>query len=212
MPKLNQKGFSLIEGLLIVIALVLIIFVGYYVWHTQKEANKTLDSSSKTSQKSSQSSDKKEKDVDPVLFKDNGTVVYALSGLAKTSDQKGVSATLDEQCNKSGTDYSYQTASHTFVAATTVEDIFSADSSSQNYLKVGDFVRINVGCYDKSATGEQLDGGAANFLRKVSGKWKYLTATQMEPNCSYFDGTGVPAAILNTCTDAETGASRAPKP
>jgi Tfp pilus assembly protein PilV len=34
----NQKGFSLIEGLLVIIAITLIAFVGYYVWHTQQQS------------------------------------------------------------------------------------------------------------------------------------------------------------------------------
>lgn len=43
MPKkLSQKGFGLVEGLLIVIAVALVAFVGYYIYHTQKTANDTL--------------------------------------------------------------------------------------------------------------------------------------------------------------------------
>lgn len=50
--KYNQKGFSLIEGLLILIAVTLIAFVGYYVWHAQRSANDTLDTAINSSQKS----------------------------------------------------------------------------------------------------------------------------------------------------------------
>lgn len=49
MPKLDQKGFSLIEGLLTVIAVLLVVFVGYYVWHSQQNANKTLSDADKNS-------------------------------------------------------------------------------------------------------------------------------------------------------------------
>jgi type II secretory pathway pseudopilin PulG len=45
----NQKGFSLIEGLLLVIAVGLVVFVGYYVWHSQKQTDKTLNTAAKTS-------------------------------------------------------------------------------------------------------------------------------------------------------------------
>lgn len=34
----NQQGFSLVEGLLVIIALALIVFVGYYVWHAQGQS------------------------------------------------------------------------------------------------------------------------------------------------------------------------------
>lgn len=47
--KKSQKGFALVEGLLTVIAIALIVFVGYYVWHSQKQTNKTLDTATNTS-------------------------------------------------------------------------------------------------------------------------------------------------------------------
>lgn len=53
MKRLNQKGFGLIESLLIVIALALVVFVGYYVWHTQQQDDKTPTNSSQTSDPSS---------------------------------------------------------------------------------------------------------------------------------------------------------------
>lgn len=46
--KKNQKGFTLIEGLLAVIFLSLIGFIGYYVWHTNQKDNKTVNSTSLT--------------------------------------------------------------------------------------------------------------------------------------------------------------------
>lgn len=48
----NQNGFSLVESLLVLIAVALVVFVGYYVWHTQKTANQTYTSASKVAQNS----------------------------------------------------------------------------------------------------------------------------------------------------------------
>jgi hypothetical protein len=64
MKKLNQKGFSAIEGLLIIIVILMIGFIGYYVWHTQKDANKTLDTATKSAQTSSSSPSKQTKAAD----------------------------------------------------------------------------------------------------------------------------------------------------
>ena len=47
----TQKGFALIEGLLITLILAIIAFGGYYVWHTQT----TTDKSSKAAVSASQS-------------------------------------------------------------------------------------------------------------------------------------------------------------
>jgi hypothetical protein len=48
----NQKGFSAVEGLLVTIIVILVVFVSYYVWHTQKETNKTLNAATSTAQAS----------------------------------------------------------------------------------------------------------------------------------------------------------------
>ena len=54
MKKFNKNsGFTVIEGLLILVILVIIGSTGWYVWHSQKNADKTYDSSSDTSQTAS---------------------------------------------------------------------------------------------------------------------------------------------------------------
>jgi len=40
--KSNQKGFSTVEGLLILLIVVIVAGVGYYVWHSQNKASTTL--------------------------------------------------------------------------------------------------------------------------------------------------------------------------
>ena len=52
----RQSGFALIEGLLIILILAIIGFGGYYVWHTQKQTDKTLDTAAATSQKAASTS------------------------------------------------------------------------------------------------------------------------------------------------------------
>jgi len=48
--KKNQKGFSTVEVLLIVVIVGMLGGIGYYVWHAQKQTDDTLNSTGKTSQ------------------------------------------------------------------------------------------------------------------------------------------------------------------
>jgi hypothetical protein len=50
MKNKSQAGFAATEALLVVIAITLIAFVGYYVYHSQHTANKTLSQATNTSQ------------------------------------------------------------------------------------------------------------------------------------------------------------------
>ncbi|HVX24524.1 MAG TPA: hypothetical protein VG992_04260 [Candidatus Saccharimonadales bacterium] len=43
----NQTGFSAIESLLVLVIVLLIGFIGYYVWHAQKVTDKTLNSTNR---------------------------------------------------------------------------------------------------------------------------------------------------------------------
>lgn len=47
--KSGQKGFTVIETLLVLILLAILGFTGYYVWHSQTTADKTLSTAAKTS-------------------------------------------------------------------------------------------------------------------------------------------------------------------
>jgi uncharacterized protein (UPF0333 family) len=44
----NQKGFSHVETLLLAVILVIIVTVGWYVWHSVSEANKSLSNADST--------------------------------------------------------------------------------------------------------------------------------------------------------------------
>lgn len=44
--KSGQKGFTIVETLLLLILLAILGFTGYYVWHSQKQTDKTLNTAS----------------------------------------------------------------------------------------------------------------------------------------------------------------------
>lgn len=57
MKKLSQKGFTLVEGLLIIIALALVVGVGYYVYNTQKKNDNPKSAVTATKQTKTAKSD-----------------------------------------------------------------------------------------------------------------------------------------------------------
>lgn len=50
--KLNNKAFSTVEALLVVVIVAIIGGTGYYVWHNNQQANATLDTASKSTENS----------------------------------------------------------------------------------------------------------------------------------------------------------------
>jgi len=63
MNRLNQKGFSLVEGLLIVVAVLLLGFGGYYVWNEyQDQSNQNQESSAQDSSTDQQAASEQQTD------------------------------------------------------------------------------------------------------------------------------------------------------
>jgi hypothetical protein len=54
--KENQKGFGVIEGLLILLIVIFIGFAGWYVWHSKNNTNSTNDSTADTTNKTNSKS------------------------------------------------------------------------------------------------------------------------------------------------------------
>ncbi len=96
----RSQGFTVVEILLVLILLAIIGFTGYYVWHTQKQVNRTLNDTQKTSATSTSSHGSQDRDTVKAIkaavfaYKDNANlgdsqfyicqhnVSYALGGAA----------------------------------------------------------------------------------------------------------------------------------
>jgi hypothetical protein len=209
--RLNQRGFSAIEGLLLIIAVVLITFTGYYIYHAQKNTSATLNSASQVAKSSPKTSSPTAAAVNPVVFHDSTGTAYEIALLAKTADQKGIAAALNKQCQANA--QTNGAGADNVVAVTGTKELFTGTDPANNFVMNGNFSKVNTGCYDITKGGAQWDSGAANYyLEKQAGQWTFVTASQMQPDCKDWDGTGVPSNIVSTCYDDTTTASRAPTP
>lgn len=85
--KLNQKGFGAVEGLLVVIALTLIVGVGFYVVNANKDKKETTN----TSEVIPQSESKPVEKVEYVEFKELGHKIK------KSEAPRGISYAEDSQ-------------------------------------------------------------------------------------------------------------------
>lgn len=90
MKKFNRNGFTLVEGLLIVLVIAVLGFGGYFVWsksHTKKTVTTTSSTTSSNSTSSNNSSDTKTASLDvkewglSLKYAPNGiTLVYKVGG------------------------------------------------------------------------------------------------------------------------------------
>lgn len=65
----NQKGFAAVEALLIFVIVAMIAGVGYYVWHSNKQTNATLDAASKSAQSSPSKVPKSSAEIKATAYK-----------------------------------------------------------------------------------------------------------------------------------------------
>lgn len=191
MRKLNQKGFSLVEGLLVIIALALVVFVGYYVWHTQKDTNKQLDQANKTSQKAS-TQDKSQAKASKFVtisewgikapYRGNLDITYKLESdmsaqyVYFTTDE--LEAIPDCKLNvelggygNAGTITRYSSTDHMQAAdgsdlgVTPAQYLAQGDFPKSNYAKVGDYYYFythpNAACSDTTQAQKAQEDGNA---------------------------------------------------
>jgi Tfp pilus assembly protein PilE len=171
MSKLNQKGFTLIEGLLIIIALALIVFTGYYVWHSQSQSNKTYNSAATISQSSPAKGSTKNRSVstaDAIIYKDDTGTLYQISLLAGTTDQKALAAAIDAHCKLN------DTAAMNSVGASGVADVFT---NSTNIISATS-ANINMSCYDKNSKSVPWGDAARYRFVKQGSSWIFSSAGQ----------------------------------
>lgn len=203
--KSNQKGFSVVEGLLIVVLIGLIGFVGWYVWKSQtKKSVDTTGSSNNivnTKKTSQVATETPEDDYINVIQADTSMTNVSPAKIAKTADQAKILQALHETCTDKN------------MSSVTVSYLVFA--GGDNFKQSGNYAELNVSrCDPKTTNRDDIPGsGAATYLRKdSSGNWKLDFATQMGVFCANVDGKGYPASIIPSCYSSDDATTtRAPK-
>lgn len=137
MQQLNSKGFSLVEGLLIIIAISLVSFVGYYVWHSQQEVSKVSTSTSRSVDSESAAAAQKAKSVGYLKINELGIKVPVnekLKGLkyevSPDGGAAGLTTTAFETAVANCADSSeFSSAFRAITTVTTVSGKYDANTS-----------------------------------------------------------------------------------
>ncbi len=110
--KKNQSGFSVVEGLLVILVLVAIGAVGYYVWHTQAQKTSKTTKNSVTTKTVAASTVKPidftllsgvKSTATPLTYsRDTASVIEDIVSFAQPSDWRDDADTTAEGCVSSG--------------------------------------------------------------------------------------------------------------
>jgi hypothetical protein len=182
--KKNQEGFSVVEGLLIVVIVGMLGGVGWYVWHSQQQVDKTY------SQTSNSSVAPKKVSAQPKTQSTSPAPVVPVEEVSSSTFSK-IPADLQ--------------AAIISVFKKEVPNCVKADGQINDspdkrvdYDTLG-FAGTGIGCYG---------GGSWGIFAKVSGNWQFLAKTQFGFDCSLLNQYHYPRKLLalNTpevkCLDA----------
>jgi Flp pilus assembly pilin Flp len=168
---LNKKGFAAVELLLTVIALVLIGFVAYYVYHAQHNADKNL-AVSNTATKPSAKKIAQSQDIkyDPPVVMEQPSDVDGLKGAPQ----------------------SFKDFANGLIAANTP----TTDPDCGAYVLGVSRIYHD---FALGTVGVKLCGGAQALWGKVDGKWQQVFTGQQTAGCDVINKYKVPAPIYPEC-------------
>jgi hypothetical protein len=186
MKKQTQKGFAHVEALLLTVLITIIGFTLWYVWHSNNNAKKALDSAAslnqsiKTTKKSNSASSKKTSTPSVINY------------TAKSAN--GVTVAGDSDIDKlSG-------------ASDSLKDFLKSDLHGHKHGPCGNAYGLFVKRIwnDKFAVGGVLGGetdckNTNKLWAQVSAQWKEIGSTTDNFDCSILEQYKVPSAIVQNC-------------
>lgn len=192
----NQKGFAHLESLLILIVVLLIAFIGWFVWHTKQQADKSLDSAS-SANFGSISKKKNAAASNPTTLKTKpgqaGSQSQSLVSYASPSSSDGQEVTSASDVDKlSGAPDNFKD--------------FVKDKINKNGGKpapCGNAYGIFVSKIYKDSFALGAESSNCHKTDKlwamVSNQWQEIGSTDQEFDCGILEQYKVPSAIVSQC-------------
>lgn len=192
--KLNQKGFSPIEGILIVIIIGIIGFVGYFVYNANQQEIEVSNSSIEKTEKNNTTND--EPKLPEIVKYDTGSVI-----IYKKSDVSQLNNASD----------SFKEFIASLVPETVPEEVYDDictdttkyDPSLYKYL----FISVHKITKDTFAVGRSGEGcgSGRNVWLNDNGSWREIKELggQDIPECRYVNQYKIPREIIDECFDGD---------
>lgn len=180
----TQKGFAVLESLLILVIIAIIGGIGWYAVHTKHQTDKILSQADKISQ------------TTPV----NKTPSSTPAAKSPSSDAELIATAIADKCLES-----YPNINKTNLEKILLDNFSGSDST---LVLHGNYARAGSTCDD---TNNGQGGGFGSWLMKENSNWKVAFNGQQPPDCSSVDGQGWPSDILSQCYDKSINDYRAPK-
>lgn len=172
----DQRGFSVVEGFLVLVIIGLVAFIGWYVWHSKNATDKTLSSANKSSSSAVAKSTSPKQPV--------GSLDDAKAQAVKTGDGLLAASKSTTDPNPPKTYVSAHTNDGQFTSA------FVASVNSGRAFKDGALCTNNFNFDSFTASDASISGKTATItlLQTVSGNTSYWS-THPKLTLVYSNGT-----------------------
>jgi hypothetical protein len=195
----TQKGFAHLESLLILVILAIIVFTGYFVWHSRSQANKALNDAASLNQGSLGTSKKKSNNTPTVSGTKKKTNPAPLINYSTTGSTVGVAVTSEGDVDKlTGASDDFKD----FIKDKIKKNGHNPSPCGNAYgLTVKEILNNSF-----AVGGEGQCGGTEKLWAKVASQWQEVGATQDSGfACSILKQYKVPSAIAGKVCLSDKG-------
>ncbi len=219
--KNDHRGFSAVEAVLILVIVGILGFTGWFVWHAQQSADKTLNSADKTAQSTTPKVDSVKSFAD--CKKAAGSKIQEtypetcvtkdgkrFTGTPKLIDYgpTGVNIQKASDITKlTSADQTFKDFILSMVKQSLADNQQNTDPNTAcEYTYTVNVSKIYAQAY--ATGGVSVCGGYAALWAKVDGSWKQIAGTQEGFTCDVLMKYKVPSVLVgDTCNEVSSGTS-----